>query len=146
MSGTWSSVAQTDWTGGNSYYSSLEEGQLNSCCALQSLNDSYHSWKLLVCESYSQFSGIRLIFLFFLKNAMVPNGVLVNNSAINAKTSAFLDYVLTHQDSTGWLGPEVGTSKPRYLWGRYALLAIGIILYVFNVRQTDIRSCLVRFR
>lgn len=49
---------------------------------------------------------------------MVPNGILVNNAAINAKTSAFLSYVLSHQDATGWLGPEVGTTKPRYLWGR----------------------------
>lgn len=52
---------------------------------------------------------------------MVPNGVLVNNTAINAKTSAFLDYVLTHQDATGWLGPEVNTTKPRYLWGRFVI-------------------------
>lgn len=28
---------------------------------------------------------------------MVPNGVLANNAAINAKTSAFLEYVLSHQ-------------------------------------------------
>ncbi|PPQ92505.1 hypothetical protein CVT25_010338 [Psilocybe cyanescens] len=53
---------------------------------------------------------------------MVPNGVLVNNSAINAKTSAFLSYVISHQDSTGWLGPEVNTTKPRYLWGRYPFM------------------------
>ncbi|KDR72302.1 hypothetical protein GALMADRAFT_768590 [Galerina marginata CBS 339.88] len=79
-------VAQTDWVGGNSYYSNLEEA------------GSY--WF----------------------NAMVPNGVLVNNSAINTKTSAFLSYVLTHQDSTGWLGPEVNTTKPRYLWGRYPFM------------------------
>lgn len=51
---------------------------------------------------------------------MVPNGILMNNSIINEKTQEFLDYVLDHQDSTGWLGPEVGTDKPRYLWGRYA--------------------------
>ncbi len=49
---------------------------------------------------------------------MVPNAILVNHTVINQKTQAFLDYVLDHQDSTGWLGPEVGTTKPRYLWGR----------------------------
>jgi hypothetical protein len=54
---------------------------------------------------------------------MVPNGILANNAAINAKTSAFLSYVLSHQDSTGWLGPEVGTNKPRYLWGRFVFLS-----------------------
>lgn len=52
---------------------------------------------------------------------MVPNGVLANNSAINEKTSQFLSYVLSHQDSSGWLGPEVGTTKPKYLWGRYVI-------------------------
>lgn len=50
---------------------------------------------------------------------MVPNGVLANDATIQAQTQAFLDYVLDHQDSTGWLGPEVNTTKPRYLWGRY---------------------------
>ncbi|KAF9483297.1 hypothetical protein BDN70DRAFT_851929 [Pholiota conissans] len=88
-------VSQTDWMGGNSYYSNLEEA------------GSY--WF----------------------NAMVPNGVLVNNSAINAKTSAFLSYVLSHQDSTGWLGPEVNTTKPRYLWGRYPFM-FGAIQMVEN--------------
>ncbi|CAK5268463.1 unnamed protein product [Mycena citricolor] len=76
-------VSQTDWMGGNSYYSSLEEA------------GSY--WF----------------------NAMVPNGFLANHDVINARTSAFLSYVLDTQDASGWLGPEVNTNKPRYLWGRY---------------------------
>ena len=50
---------------------------------------------------------------------MVPNGVLANDATIQSQTQYFLDYVLDHQDSTGWLGPEVNTTKPRYLWGRY---------------------------
>ncbi|KAJ7671922.1 hypothetical protein B0H17DRAFT_1084643 [Mycena rosella] len=92
-------VSQTDWTGGTSAYSSLEEG--------------------------------RYI------NAMVPNGILANNSAINTKTSAFLSYVLSHQDSTGWLGPEVGTTKPRYLWGRYPFMFGAIQMTEFNPSLTD---------
>ncbi|THH00625.1 hypothetical protein EW026_g1931 [Hermanssonia centrifuga] len=52
-------------------------------------------------------------------NGMVPNGVLMGDAKIQAQTQAFLDYVLDHQDATGWLGPEVNTTKPRYLWGRY---------------------------
>ncbi|KAG6907531.1 hypothetical protein DXG01_008567 [Tephrocybe rancida] len=94
-------VSQTDWAGGTSAYSSLEEA------------GSY--WF----------------------NAMVPNGVLVNNAAINAKTSQFLNYVLSHQDSTGWLGPEVGTSKPRYLWGRYPFLFGAIQMTEANSTLTD---------
>ena len=50
---------------------------------------------------------------------MVPNGILMGNAEIMNQTQYFLDYVLDHQDSTGWLGPEVNTTKPRYLWGRY---------------------------
>jgi hypothetical protein len=75
--------SQTDWTGGTSYYSNLEEA------------GSY--WF----------------------NGLVPNAVLVNDASLINKTRHFLEYVLDHQDSTGWLGPEVGTNKPRYLWGRY---------------------------
>ena len=50
---------------------------------------------------------------------MVPNGILIDDAKIQSQTQYFLDYVLDHQDSTGWLGPEVNTTKPRYLWGRY---------------------------
>ncbi|KAJ7222587.1 hypothetical protein GGX14DRAFT_664365 [Mycena pura] len=95
-------VSQTDWTGGNSAYSSLEEATGLHVSSLPHL---------------SRFSNP-------IQNAMVPNGILANNSAINAKTSAFLSYVLSHQDSTGWLGPEVGTTKPRYLWGSFMFGAI----------------------
>ncbi|KAI0642095.1 hypothetical protein C8Q79DRAFT_1013969 [Trametes meyenii] len=76
-------VSQTDWLGGPSYYSNLEEA------------GSY--WF----------------------NGMVPNGVLLDDATIQSQVQQFLDYVLDHQDSTGWLGPEVNTTKPRYLWGRY---------------------------
>ncbi|KAF5313805.1 hypothetical protein D9758_017919 [Tetrapyrgos nigripes] len=94
-------VSQTDWTGGTSAYSSLEEA------------GSY--WF----------------------NAMVPNGVLVNSTVLNQKTSAFLDYVLSHQESTGWLGPEVGNNKPRYLWGRYPFMFGAIQMVEANPALTD---------
>jgi hypothetical protein len=41
------------------------------------------------------------------QNGMVPNGVLLNDTTIMNQTRYFLDYVLDHQDETGWLGPEV---------------------------------------
>ncbi|KAJ7051145.1 hypothetical protein C8F01DRAFT_1212766 [Mycena amicta] len=103
-------VSQTDWTGGTSAYSSLEEA------------GSY--WF----------------------NAMVPNGILVNNTAINAKTSTFLSYVLAHQDSTGWLGPEVGTTKPRYLWGRYPFFFGAIQMTEFDPSlTTSVVNALYKF-
>lgn len=49
---------------------------------------------------------------------MVPLGILLDDPKVKNQTQQFLDYVLDHQDSTGWLGPEVNTTKPRYLWGR----------------------------
>ncbi|KAF9256088.1 hypothetical protein L218DRAFT_1028235 [Marasmius fiardii PR-910] len=70
-------------------------------------------------------------------NGMVPSGILVNNEIINSKTESFLDYVLSHQDSTGWLGPEVGTTKPRYLWGRYPFFFGAIQLTEVNLSLTD---------
>ncbi|KAF9255860.1 hypothetical protein L218DRAFT_883135, partial [Marasmius fiardii PR-910] len=94
-------VANTDWTGGDSYYSYLEEA------------GSY--WF----------------------NAMVPNGVLMGHTVINQKTREFLDYVLDNQDSTGWLGPEVGTEKPRYLWGRYPFFFGAIQMVEHQPELTD---------
>ncbi|KAK0224805.1 hypothetical protein EDD85DRAFT_857258 [Armillaria nabsnona] len=94
-------VSKTDWIGGDSYYSYLEEA------------GSY--WF----------------------NAMVPNGVLVNHTIIMNKTQEFLDYVLDHQDETGWLGPEVGTDKPRFLWGRYPFFFGAIQMVEYNPTLTD---------
>ncbi|KAJ3784162.1 hypothetical protein GGU10DRAFT_377002 [Lentinula aff. detonsa] len=94
-------VSKSDWIGGHSYYSYLEEA------------GSY--WF----------------------NAMVPNGILMNNTIINEKTQEFLDYVLDNQDSTGWLGPEVGTDKPRYLWGRYPFFFGAIQMVEYKPELTD---------
>ncbi|KAI0358002.1 hypothetical protein OH77DRAFT_1580683 [Trametes cingulata] len=94
-------VSQTDWTGGNSYYSSLEEA------------GSY--WF----------------------NGMVPNGVLLGDATIQSQVQQFLDYVLDHQDSTGWLGPEVNTTKPRYLWGRYPFFFGAIQMVEANPSLAD---------
>ncbi|KAF9029687.1 hypothetical protein BDZ89DRAFT_1065159 [Hymenopellis radicata] len=94
-------VKNTDWWGGDSYYSYLEEA------------GSY--WF----------------------NAMVPNSVLVNNTELILKTYDFLNYVLDHQDETGWLGPEVGTEKPRFLWGRYPFFFGAIQMVEVDPSLTD---------
>ncbi|KAI0033630.1 hypothetical protein K488DRAFT_47261, partial [Vararia minispora EC-137] len=93
-------VAKSDWIGGDSYYSYLEEA------------GSY--WF----------------------NAMVPNGVLVGDQTIMAQTQEFLDYVLDHQDESGWLGPEVNTTKPRLLWGRYPFFFGAIQMTEYNTSLT----------
>ncbi|KAH9474823.1 hypothetical protein JR316_0013289 [Psilocybe cubensis] len=110
----YSYVSQTDWMGGDSFYSNLEEA------------GSY--W-----FSTSQ-------------NAMVPSGILANSSEINAKTSAFLSYVLSHQDSTGWLGPEVNTTKPRFLWGRYPFMLGAIQMAEYDsTLTTPVVNALYKF-
>ena len=49
------SVANTDWLGGDSYYSNLEEGKYCFRCPylLSSHGMIFFSWQLLVCESVS---------------------------------------------------------------------------------------------
>lgn len=111
--------------GGPSYYSNLEEGKLRSFT--EALSSCSHSLSHNIAGSYWLDTFIeyaRILLIFFLTdrfNAMVPNGILANNSGIIQRTQEFLDYVLTHQDATGWMGPEVNTTKPRYLWGRYCV-------------------------
>ncbi|KAI0766666.1 hypothetical protein BD413DRAFT_615077 [Trametes elegans] len=94
-------VADSDWIGGKSYYSSLEEA------------GSY--WF----------------------NGMVPNGILLDDPTIKSQVQQFLDYVLDHQDSSGWLGPEANTTKPRYLWGRYPFFFGAIQMVEADPSQTD---------
>ena len=68
---------------------------------------------------------------------MIPNGVLIDDPTIQSQVQQFLDYVLDHQDSTGWLGPEVNTTKPRYLWGRYPFFFGAIQMVEANPALTD---------
>lgn len=68
---------------------------------------------------------------------MVPNGVLLDDPTIQSQVQQFLDYVLDTQDATGWLGPEVNTTKPRYLWGRYPFFFGAIQMVEANSTLTD---------
>jgi hypothetical protein len=52
---------------------------------------------------------------------MVPNAVLMDHEELLERVQFFLDYVLDHQEDGGWLGPEAGNSRTRYLWGRYVI-------------------------
>lgn len=94
-------VMESDWIGGDSAYSSLEEA------------GSY--WF----------------------NAMVPNSILSNNDEILEKTKEFMDYVLEHQGDDGWLGPEAGNDRTRYLWGRYPYFFGAIQLLEVYPEYTD---------
>ncbi|TFK52036.1 hypothetical protein OE88DRAFT_1799237, partial [Heliocybe sulcata] len=93
-------VAQSDWIGGDSDYSDLEE------------------------------AGV------YWFNGMVVHGVLTNDATIQSQTQEFLDYVLDHQDATGWFGPEVNTTKPRYLWARYPFMFGAINMAEYDPSQT----------
>ncbi|KAJ3511275.1 hypothetical protein NLJ89_g4191 [Agrocybe chaxingu] len=83
-------VSQTDWMGGNSYYSNLEEA--GSYCQPHSNQ----------CKSF-RFPVLRPLSSRF-------NGVL---------------------------GPEVNTTKPRYLWGRYPFMFGAIQMLEYDPSLTD---------
>jgi hypothetical protein len=69
---------------------------------------------------------------------MVPNSVLVGDTTINSQTQQFLNFVLNHQETGGWLGPEtLNTNKPRYLWGRYPFLFGAIQMVEANATQAN---------
>lgn len=53
---------------------------------------------------------------------MVPTAFISENEVLINRTQYFLDYVLDRQEPGGWFGPEVNTTKPRYLWARYLFL------------------------
>ncbi|KAF8313595.1 hypothetical protein DL93DRAFT_2167719 [Clavulina sp. PMI_390] len=56
-------------------------------------------------------------------NGVVPTAFASGSATLINRTQYFLDYVLSHQEaSTGWIGPEVNTSRPRYLWARYIFM------------------------
>ncbi|KAL1745754.1 hypothetical protein HDZ31DRAFT_81727 [Schizophyllum fasciatum] len=70
-------------------------------------------------------------------DGLVPSAVLTDNEPIKRKTLEFLEYVLEHQDESGWLGPEVNTTKPRYLWGRYPFFFGAIQMLEVDPTLTD---------
>ncbi|KAL0570021.1 hypothetical protein V5O48_011940 [Marasmius crinis-equi] len=93
-------VAQTDWMGGPSRYSTLEEA------------GSY--WF----------------------NAAIPAAVLAKNDAILTRAQEFLDYVISHQEEGGWLGPEAGkTNATQY--PRYPFMFGAIQMVEYDPSQTD---------
>ena len=82
-------------------------------------SDVVSSWKLLVCACYIRLYLREESLPMRCQNGKAPTGYLADDANIINQTQQFLDYVLDHQDSSGWIGPEVfDTTKPRYLWGR----------------------------
>lgn len=52
-------------------------------------------------------------------NGLVPMAYTLDDATLKAQVHAAADYVLGHQQSDGWIGPETGTQ--RTFWGRYPL-------------------------
>ena len=76
----------------------------------------------------------------FAPNARSVYSLLVPGPPVqleSAEVQQFLDYVLDHQDESGWLGPEVNTTKPRYLWGRYPFFFGAIQMVEADPSLTD---------
>ncbi|KAG7098133.1 hypothetical protein E1B28_000103 [Marasmius oreades] len=57
-------------------------------------------------------------------NGVVPAAFQLNDQRLMDSVNSWVDYILSHQGSDGWLGPTSPDGK-RVLWGRYpALLAL----------------------
>ncbi|KAL8878294.1 MAG: hypothetical protein Q9198_003860, partial [Flavoplaca austrocitrina] len=76
-------VSDSRWLGGQSEYSSLNEG------------------------------------IPYWLNGLVPLAYGLNNDRLKSQTGQVVDYILDHQQSDGWLGPEVPAN--RDIWGRFPL-------------------------
>ncbi|KAK7060778.1 hypothetical protein VNI00_000510 [Paramarasmius palmivorus] len=80
-------------------------------------------------------------------NGIVPTSIVGNSDELRSRASYFMNYVLEHQDSTGWIGPEVfDQSKPRFLWGRYPfLLGVTQFLEANNQNTTEVIDSVYKF-
>ncbi|KAJ7903647.1 hypothetical protein B0H14DRAFT_3680528 [Mycena olivaceomarginata] len=55
-------------------------------------------------------------------NGVVPTAFQLNDARLLGDVGKWVNYIISHQTSDGWLGPD---SNPRVLWGTYpALLAL----------------------
>ncbi|KAI1428144.1 duf1680 domain-containing protein [Xylaria sp. FL1777] len=60
-------------------------------------------------------------------NGLVPLAFGLDDSTLKGQVKSFLDYILTHQQDDGWLGPET-TPQTRGLWGRCYIM-LGLMQY-----------------
>ncbi|KAL9641067.1 MAG: hypothetical protein Q9204_000337 [Flavoplaca sp. TL-2023a] len=66
----------------------------------------------------SEYSGLNEGIPYWL-NGLVPLAYGLNNDRLKSQTGQVVDYILDHQQSDGWLGPEVPAN--RDIWGRFPL-------------------------
>lgn len=57
-------------------------------------------------------------------NGVVPLAFQLNDPVLKAQAKSFLDYIITHQQADGWIGPELpnANGSPRLIWPRYLVL------------------------
>ncbi|CAJ2500901.1 Uu.00g037540.m01.CDS01 [Anthostomella pinea] len=60
-------------------------------------------------------------------NGLVPLAFGLDDARLRGQVTAFVDYVLDHQQSDGWIGPET-TPESRGLWARCYIL-LGLMQY-----------------
>ncbi|KAI1341439.1 duf1680 domain-containing protein [Xylariaceae sp. FL0016] len=69
-------------------------------------------------------------------NGLIPLAFGLDDSTLKGQVQSFLDYILDHQQSDGWLGPET-TPQTRGLWGRCYIM-LGLMQYAqADSSQTD---------
>nr|GAT43967.1 predicted protein [Mycena chlorophos] len=52
-------------------------------------------------------------------NGVIPTAFQLNDQRLLNDVNKWVDYIISHQGSDGWLGPD---STPRVLWGTYPML------------------------
>ncbi|KAI0408873.1 duf1680 domain-containing protein [Xylaria palmicola] len=69
-------------------------------------------------------------------NGLVPLAFGLDDPSLKQQVKTFLDYILGHQQSDGWLGPET-TPHTRGLWGRCYIM-LGLMQYAqADPEETD---------
>ncbi|KAJ7773249.1 hypothetical protein B0H16DRAFT_1511646 [Mycena metata] len=76
-------------------------------------------------------------------NGVVPTAFQLNDQRLLGDVGKWVNYIISHQGSDGWLGPD---SNPRVLWGTYpALLALRQYAQANTTAQPTILNSLEKF-
>lgn len=74
-------------------------------------------------------------------NGLVPLSYLTGDANLESQRDAYLDYIVAHQDASGWIGPDDLAHDGNQYWGRMNILLSLIQRYEGSATPKDIRAC-----